>query len=255
MSFYPPSNATTSSGLDAAKPAASSSNVNYTYFSTDINGGTTYISNGVSWVKSAASVNADTGIPSTTWAARGSAATLGSGYVQRVTDIGNNPNVLIVSDGANWCPLNGIQRLYTTTTPIAGATPGTASDTATIPSWTVPGGLMGSTFALSINLEAHASATPIAATPALTFGGADIFSAMGAFRRLLLKRTIRNKTTTTQHIVEKAIDSGARVIVDNDGQDKTKDTTGDLILAGTVNFTHASVISTTIDNYYVDWIL
>lgn len=255
MSFHPPLNASASSGLDAARPAASSSNVGRIYVSTDVNGGTAYISNGVSWVQLAANVNSQTGIPSTTWAARGSASTLGAGYIQRVTDIGNNVNVMIVSDGTNWCPLGGIQRLYSSTTPIAGAAPGTTSDTATIPSWTVPGGLLASTFALVINLEAHASTTPIAATPALTLGGTDIFSAMGAFRRLLLRRTIRNKTTGTQHIVEKATDSGARVIIDNDGQDKTKDTTGDLVLAGSVNYTHASGITATIDSYYVDWIM
>lgn len=254
MGFKPPLNASASSGLASERPAASSSNIGKIYLATDENGGTAYISNGISWLQLAPNVDSQAGIPSTTWASRGSAATLGAGYIQRITDIGNNVNVLIQSDGTNWCPLGGIQRLYSSTTPIAGAAPGTTSDTATIPSWTVPGGLLASTFALVINLEAHASTTPIAATPALTLGGTDIFSAMGAFRRLLLRRTIRNKTTGTQHIVEKATDSGARVIVDNDGQDKTKDTTGGLVLAGTVNFTHASVITTTIDNYYVDWI-
>lgn len=255
MGFKPPLNATASSGLAASRPTASSSNIGKIYVSTDVGGGTAEISNGVSWIQIAANVNAQSGIPATTWTNRGSATTLGVGYMQRITDIGNNPNVIIISDGTNWCPFGGRQRLYTTTTPIAGANPGTTSDTATIPSWTVPGGLMGSTFALDIVLNAHANATPIAATPSLTLGGTDVFSAMGTMRRLLLAREIRNKTTTTQHIIQKSTEAGGRLIVDSDGQDKTKDTTVDQTLAGTVNYTHASSITTTIDSYYVDWIM
>jgi len=239
------------SGLLADIPTASASNIGYIYVATDdTNGATAYISNGVSFVQMAAGVSAAAGITSCLWADRGT-ATLG--LIKNITDFagqtGGNPNVLVIGDGTNWQPFGGSQWLMRNPNAIAGATPGTTSDAATVPPLVTPAGFPNISNVLTHELWYHGSATPIAATPVLLLGGTqDLYNAMGTLRRAMLRRDVMFPTSkTAQYVPQKATDTGYGFNVDNDGQNRTRDFTTQLTHTGSVTLTHASAITTTID--------
>jgi hypothetical protein len=236
--------------LDADLPSASVDNLGQLYFVTDEAGGTLRKSSGTSMVKLAPGVTeANTG--SSTWAERGTAAV---NTTKIFTDVGNLGIVEGIYDGARWQPRGGKQLLYSLKAPLTGA--GTTSYVVTLPSITIPGGLMGINGELVIEMEAQGSTTPIAATPSITFDGYELAgNGFGANRRLWLGRRIRNENSASvQTVYAHAGSTGSFESANNDHRGTTKNTANDLVLTGSMTWTHASSITGVVGELKVWWV-
>lgn len=238
-------------GTRAQQPAASVGNYGWLYFVSDE--GVLEQSNGVSWTSAAGSTAADAGIPTCLWVDRGTAT---AGLIKRVTDLGNNPNVLIIGDGTRWQPLGGQQTIYMLAAPITGAAG--ASSVCTLPSITVPGGLMGINGGLDIEIHTHtlASVASVANTISYTFGGFELFGTdRTTNRRIWNARRIMNRNSAAvQTVMANASATGAYEQAANDPKETTKDTTADVAMAGTATATHATSIQNRVDEFRVRWL-
>lgn len=234
---------------------AAAGNLNLEYQVTDRNSGRRVKSDGTSWVNQGPGNDATAGIPTTTWAARGSAATVGE--IKRVTDLGNNPNIFIVADGTYWQPFGDRVCIYRMAAEIVGT--GTLTNTSTLPNVTIPANLLNLYGSLEAVLEANTNAlTPIAATWTCNWDGADFAGPQGTNRRLDMRRKWRNKgSAALQNTITKGnSESGGPIIATTDSTaDRTKNTATDLVVSGSVVFTHASAIVGTVKRYEIWWSL
>lgn len=238
-------------GTRSQQPAASALNFGWLYAVSDE--GVLESSNGVSWVSAAASTAADSGIPTTLWANRGTAT---AGLIKRVTDLGNKSDVLIIGDGTNWNPLGGRATIYALQAPITGAAG--ASSACTLPSITVPAGLLGTNGGLQIDIHTHtlASTASVANTVSYTFAGFELFGTdRTTNRRIYNSRVIMNRNSAAvQTVFSNASGTGAYEVAANDPKETTKDTTIDVAMAGTATATHATSIQNRVDEFRVVWI-
>lgn len=236
--------------LDTDLPAASVDNLGQVYFVTNEAGGTLRKSSGTSHVKIAPGVTE--GVQSSAiWSERGTGA-LGESKI--ITDLGNNALVEAIYDGTRWQPRGGRQLLYSLKAPLTGS--GTTTYTVTLPSITIPGGLMGTNGALDIEMAATASTTPVASTPSITFDGYELAgNSGGANRRIRMSRRMRNENSASvQTVYANAGATGGEEFANNDHRGTTKNTANDLVLTGTVVWTHASSITGTVNDLKVWWI-
>lgn len=236
--------------LDADLPSASVENIGQVYFVTDENGGTLRKSSGTSHVKLAPGAT-ESVQGADIWADRGTAA---FGTSKIITGIGNNDLVEAIYDGARWQPRGGKQLIYTLKAPLTGT--GTATYTITLPSITIPGGLLGTNGELIIELEAQANTTPIAATPSLTLDNYELAgNSGGTNRRIWLGRRLRNENSATvQTVYAHAGSTGAHEFSDNNHRGTTKNSANDMVLTGSVIWTHASGITGSVSEFKVWWI-
>lgn len=237
--------------LQADLPSASVANMDQVFFVTDENGGTLRKSSGSSMVKLSPGVTeANTG--SSTWAQR-NATTPVANAVKIFTDIGNVATVEGIYDGSAWQPRGGRQLIYTLKAPLTGS--GTTTYTINLPSITIPGGLLGANGGLDFELAAAANATPVAATPSLTFDGYELAGNNGgANRRIWMGRRLRNQNSASaQTIYANAGASGAYEFQNNDHRSTTKNSANDLVVTGSVIWTHASSISGTVNELKIWW--
>lgn len=246
--------ASISAGIDADKPVAASGNAGNAYFSTDVNGGTLYRSNGTSWVQIAAGVANDNGATATTWAARGTGSYVGE--QKRITDLGNQVLVYARWDGTYWRPEGGRQLIYNLTAPVT-ATAG-ASSAATIPSVVIPAGLMNVSGGFEIDIHTHTASdlASVANTISYTFDGFELFGTNNTTNfRLWMGRRVKNQNSTSvQTVMSNASGTGAFIVTNNGPKATTKNTGTDLTLAGTATATHGVSIQNIIDEFKVWWI-
>lgn len=238
-------------GLAAARPAASSDAIGYIYYSTDT--GIAEISNGVSYVQLAARVTAEDGIPAYTWANRPT-ATLGQ--IIRITDLGNKATVLAIADGTYWQPLGGAQTIYALAAPITGSAG--ASSACTLPSITVPAGLLNINAGLDIEVGSHtlSSVASVANTVSYTFGGFELFGTDRTTNRRIwnARRVMNRNSAAVQTVMANASGTGAYEQAANDPKETTKDSTADIAMAGSATATHATSIQNRVDEFRVRWI-
>lgn len=239
--------------LEAALPAASADNLNLEYQITDRRGGCRVKSNGSAWVEQGPAVNDVDGIEATTWANRGT-ATLG--LIKRITDLGNKTTVLAIGDGTYWQPLGGAQTIYALAAPITGAAG--ASSACTLPSITIPAGLMNINGGLEIIVATHtlSSVVSVANTISYTFGGFELFGVdRTTNRRIWNGRIIMNRNSAAvQTVMSNASGTGAYEQAANDPKETTKDTTAAIALAGTATATHVVTVTNQVDEFRVRWI-
>jgi hypothetical protein len=243
-------------GALTARPAASAYNIGSLYFADDTDGGTLYGNfNGIAWTQVAAGLSGDTSAyTSTTWAQRGAGAFVGQ--IKRITDLGNKVNVFAVWDGTYWQPLGGSQTIYGLAAPITGAAG--ASSVCTLPSITVPAGLLNINAGLDIEIATHtlASTASVANTVSYTFGGFELFGTdRTTNRRIWNARRIMNRNAANvQTVFANASGTGAYEQAANDPKETTKDSTADIAMAGTATATHATSIQNRVDEFRVRWI-
>jgi hypothetical protein len=246
--------ASISAGIDADKPAAASGNAGNAYFSTDVNGGTLYRSNGTSWVQIAAAVNNDAGPTATTWASRGTGSYVGE--LKRITDLGNNALVMARWNGTYWLPDGGRQLIYNLQAPVT-ASSGISSQ-ATIPSVTIPGGLMNVNGGFEIEIHTHTASdvVSVANTILYSFDGFQLFGTdnLTNFRLWMGRRVKNQNSASVQTVMSNASGTGAFVVTNNGPKATTKNTATDLVLAGTATATHGTSIQNIIDEFKVWWI-
>lgn len=239
--------------LEAALPAASADNLGTEYQITDRRGGCRVKSNGTTWVEQAPAINDVDGIEATTWANRGT-ATLG--LIKRITDLGNKTTVLAIGDGTYWQPLGGAQTIYALAAPITGAAG--ASSACTLPSITLPAGLMNINGGVEITIATHtlASTASVANTISYTFDGFELFGTdRTTNRRIYNQRIIMNRNSASvQTVLSNASGTGAFEQAANDPKETTKATASAIAMAGTATATHASSITNQVDEFRVRWI-
>jgi len=234
--------------LSADVPDASAANIGQEIIVVDENGGQRKISNGASWVDSAAPVNAGE-IQTSTWALRGS----GTLYQKKIiTDIGNQP-VEVIWDGTYWQPAGGAQTIYRLPAPVAGAaSANSSSPTATM---TVPGGLMNIRGTIEVFMDYYGNTTPTGSFAQITFGASDLFSAttLGTKRNVRVSRNIKNTNANAQVVRENADDLGGIGLGAGAVQTFTKNTANDQTITGFGRLTHASSIICTLNSFEVVW--
>lgn len=113
-----------------------------------------------------------------------------NGHVKRVIDIGNYPFVELQWETANtrWVPRDGRQLIYCAD-PITTASGNT--QTISLPSFTIPGGLLGSILGLEIEWEVEVNGqTPTSRVAILTYGSTNFVdeTGLGLTNRLMGRR-------------------------------------------------------------------
>jgi hypothetical protein len=239
--------------LDADLPTPAAGNLNLMYFVTDVRGGVLKKSNGVSWVEVGPALNDVDGIPTVTMAAA-IAAGGALGDLSYVTHASWNQPVLARHNGTRWKPFNARQLLYAVEAPLTGT--GTTTYTITLPSITLVGTMLGLNGGFEFELAGQSNVAPVAATPSITFDGYELAgNNAGANRRIWMGRRLRNQNSASaQTIFANAGASGAFEFQNNDQRATTKNSANDLVIAGTVVWTHAVGITGTVNEYKVWWI-
>lgn len=236
----------------ATLPAASTANTKQWFRVTDENGGTLYQSNGVSMVKMAPGLT-EYDIASCLWTDRGTGVV---GQVKRISNLGNNPLVEAVWDGARWAPRGGRQLIYSSRGNIDGASATTSA--VTLPAVTIPGGLLGVNFGLDVEVATHtlASAATTANTISYTFGGFELFGAdRTTSRRIWNGRRLRNmNATNVQTVMTSASGMGGFDAAANDPKETTKDTTADVAMAGTAAAVAGTALVNRCDEFKIWWV-
>lgn len=236
--------------LLANLPTSSPGNAGKLYFVTDLNGGTLFKDNGVSLVQQAPGVTEGSEAASI-WASRGTGTV---GARKRISDLGNNPLVEAVYNGSRWVPRSGEQLIYEAA-PAASAS-GT-TQTITLPNVTIPAGLMGLTGAIRVELGWELSAgTPLTRVVQMTWDGSlFVDDSASLHRRFNLTRNIRNvNAVAVQHLTERQADYASDQTVNTTGQDKTKDTSTDLVIAGSIVSTFGTAQVSTLCYYRIWWL-
>jgi len=238
--------------LASALPAASSANAGTFYRVTDENGGTLYYSTGVSMIKLAPGLS-EYDIASCLWADRGTGVV---GQVKRISNLGNNPLVEAVWDGARWAPRGGRQLIYSSRGNIDGASATTSA--VTLPAVTIPGGLLGVNFGLDVEVATHtlASAATTANTISYTFGGFELFGTdRTTSRRIWNGRRLRNMdAANVQTVMSNASGMGGFEAAANDPKETTKNTTADVAMAGTATAVAGSALVNRCDEFKIWWV-
>lgn len=239
--------------LNTDLPSASVLNQGLVYFVTDENGGTLRKSSGSSMVKMAPGVT-EANIGSAIWTERGTAATNATKFI---TDLGNNATVEAIYDGARWQPRGGEQLIYNLKAPIVGAT--STSSSVTFPSVTIPGNLMGTNGAIRVEVMGYLDAASLTTTDSLTIGGTAMMNNTndGTNRRRYWTKELRNRNATNSQIVTtraSGAEYGSELTAGTAPTTLSKDTTGDLTLAGSIATTSTGAQTFTLDVYRVWWI-
>lgn len=238
-------------GLAADRPAASSDNIGYIYYSTDT--AIAEISNGVSYVQLAARTTAEDGIEAVTWANRGTAT---AGLIKRITNLGNNATVLAIGDGTYWQPMGGRQLIYSSQAVVNGTNANPS--VITLPTVVIPGGLMGiyGGFEVEIATSITDGAATTANTISYTFDGFELFGTDNTTsRRLWFARRVKNQgDASIQTVMSNASGSGAYIAAANDPKATTKATASDCTLAGTATATCGVAKVNRLDEFKVWWI-
>lgn len=222
--------------------AASATNIGKEYWVTDRRGGCRVKSNGTTWVEVGVALSDSNGPASSTWAARSTGAAAGD--IKRITDLGNNPLVEAQWDAVNslWRPRGGRQPIYQLT---AAVTNTQVNPSLTCPNVTIPGGLMNSRDGFLVEAAMDFGIAPSAVSEALTLGGSTLRNNTNtgtSRRRWFTQRVLNDFATGAQFSLEKNSggEYGAPGVATSVFNTLTKDTTGDLVIAGTMSCTSAS---------------
>lgn len=238
--------------LEASLPAASAANTGVIYFVADRNGGTLLKSNGVSLVQLASGVS-EGGESASIWASRGAGSVIGER--KRISDLGNNPLVETQWNGSRWVPRGGRQLIYELGAPIVS--PSGTGQVCTLPNVTIPGGLLGLTGSLEIELAWELGAgTPLTRVVAMGWGGSSIVDDSATLhRRFALRRTVRNTgVANAQQVLERQADYATYQSINTTGQQKTKDTAADVVIDGSVTSSFGSAATAAVMEYRVWWV-
>lgn len=236
--------------------AASSTNIGKMYFVTDLRGGCLVKSNGSTWAEVTPAINDGSGLsaPASTWAARGSGSTVGQ--VKRITDLGNNPLAEAVWDGTRWRPRGGRQLIYQLTAAITNTQ---INPHCVLPNVTIPGNLMGIVDGFLVEASwDYGAGPPSNVSESLTLGGTTLRNNTNNGtnrRRWFTQRVLNAFATGSQYSLEKNSggEYGAPGTASSVYNTLSKNTTGDLVLAGDMTCTSVSATAT-MYMYNVWWV-
>lgn len=230
-------------------PEASATNAGAFFWVNDENGGTQYRSDGVSMIKQSPGLT-EYDIPAVAWADRGTGAV---GQVKRITNMGNNPLVEAQWNGTRWTPRGGRQMIYDLAAPIENTG---ASPSVTLPNVTLPGGSWGLSGGYEFELVADCAVqTPSARVVNVTYDSTQFINDSAAQRHAGYRRLIKNKGATgLQVVMEKNGDYDTWLSGNQTVQQKTKDTTTDLVVAGTITMTVPVSDTLSLWHYRIYWV-
>jgi hypothetical protein len=233
----------------ANRPAATSANIGVEVDVVDLNGGTRQRSDGTSWVDVSPGVTEYDPV-FTTWANRGTGAL---GQIKWLTGVGNQL-IEMYWDGAYWQPRTGRALLYRQPGTVSGSAG--ASSVATTATVTIPGDLMNIDGAIDILVHGAASASPVAATPMVTYDASALCDgvSVGTKRNVRFGRSIRNQGSASAQVVsENAGDMGGPGLGAGAVQTFTKNTAADRTINASFTATHATSIVASIHRFEVWW--
>lgn len=191
--------------------------------------------------------------PASTWALRGSGV---AGDQRRITDIGNQPNLLVMHDGTRWQPQGGQQLVYSLGAELVSAASTAAS--VSLPGVTIPAGLLGLSGGLMIEFAAELDATPSARNLQLTLAGQTIIAdtTAGGQRSVYLARHLRNTgVANAQRLMEPLSQAyGTYGSVNVSTPTLSVNTGADAILSGSVSWTSAAAQVARLSMFRVWWI-
>ncbi len=190
--------------------------------------------------------------PASTWANRGTGVAVGQR--KTITNIGNNVNVEAVWDGSGWRPAGGRQLLYRMDGIMQGASGLTS--TVTLPVVAIPGGLMGSTGRIDVELYASSSTAPSSRSVELSFGAAAIYDDDDDSQSVGVYRIVRNKGSSGAQIITSGSKDGPSPWGDAGKQyiETSVDTSSSKDVGGAVSFTAITAQVATVAEYAVWWV-